>query len=476
MKKLLAIVFCGMLVSQMHAQIKTTINSSAKTAMTKGGADYYRVVVKGFTCNRETVDDMLERDGKRDEIYLTSFSYMVNAVGNAIPTTAIRTKSKLFGDINGRGPENKWAMAGSAAGGLGGIQTGDQLPDIEPWKNNAPASGDLLPFVLWEGELKSGSDYAVIHPGIMEWDGPADFLTNFWHNSFVAMALKPAIGIGSLPFKAFGIGNSIPYDNAPGVYPVPTVMQQFGSIFYSADLQSLSREELLKLTVITGMPSDRPVGVGANQVFNPLQIRLNQTVAEQISQRDFGYGKGIIPIVYRDVEDLKGEYTVYLAFEKITDATQRDKMNVMHVDAFDPIAEYSFRNVNAPDKETDILNGGMESNTHVVLNDLLGLKSQRWSIKKANQFYYQITNKYNNLVLDILNQNDINGSNIVTSSPNGNEAQLWSFIRYCDGSWLVRNVRTKRVMEVYNAANHVAAPLGQWDFTSSKNQRWFIEK
>lgn len=104
MKKYFALVFCGLLLPQLHAQIKTTINSSAKTAMTKSGSDYYRVVVKGFTCNRETADDMLERDGKRDEIYLTSFSYMVNVIGNALPSTAIRTKSKLFGDINGRGP------------------------------------------------------------------------------------------------------------------------------------------------------------------------------------------------------------------------------------------------------------------------------------------------------------------------------------------------------------------------------------
>ena len=74
MKKYFALVFCGLLLSQLHAQIKTTINSSAKTVMTKGGADYYRVVAKGFICNRETNDDMLERDGKRDEIYLASTS------------------------------------------------------------------------------------------------------------------------------------------------------------------------------------------------------------------------------------------------------------------------------------------------------------------------------------------------------------------------------------------------------------------
>ncbi|VXC39802.1 conserved hypothetical protein [Flavobacterium sp. 9AF] len=450
--------------------------ATMKYALKNGSNDYYRVSVKGFICNRETSDDILERDGKHDEIYLTSLSYLVNSQGNSIPSTAIKTKSKFLGDINGRGPENKWAMAGSAPGLLGGIQSGDQIPDNEPWKNNALHSGDLLPFVLWEGELKQGSDYAVIHPGIMEWDGPADFLTNFWHNSFAAMVLKPGVGIASLPFRALGIGNTDDYNNSPGVFPAPTVMQQFGNIFYRADLQSLSTSDFQKFHVGTDRPIDRPIGVEKSDIFNPLQIRLDYNTATTLSQRDFGYGRGIIPIVYRDREDLKGEYTVFISFEKITDASQRDRMNITHADNFDPISEYSFRSVHASDKETDILNGGMESNTHVVLNNLLGLKSQRWTIKKANQYYFHIKNQYNNLILDLLNQNDINGSNIVTSVPNGNDSQLWSFIRYCDGSWLVRNYKTKRVMEVYNAASNVTAPLGQWDANFARNQRWFIEK
>lgn len=442
---------------------------------------YFRVVAKGFTCNRETADDVLERDGKRDEIYLSSFSFMVNNANNTIPNTSVRTRTRVFCDINGRGPENKWAMAGSASGGLGGIQTGDNLPDLEPWKNNAPSSGELLPYVLWEGNLYPGSDYVVIHPGIMEYDGPADFLTNFWHNSFIGLAARTASNVLTLPFQLFtsipGYSSGSGYnDSSPGVWPAPGVMQQFGNVFYRANLATLSPEDQQKLYVNAASPNDRPIGIDANMVYNPLQIRLDNNIANTLVDRDFGYGKGIIPLRFKDDDRFKGEYTLYLAFERVNDPTQYNAINKVSQDVFDPLANYSFRNVHAADKEIDVLNGGRTSNTHVVLNDLKGLSSQRWKIKKINQYYFNITNNYNNLNLDLLNKNDINGSNIVTSVPDNNETQQWAFIRYCDGTWVLRNVRTKRVMEVYNAATQVAAPLGQWDASFARNQRWFIEK
>jgi hypothetical protein len=478
---LFLIAICTLGILPLAAQI--TVDKSAMLNHLTNN-NYFRVVVKGFTCNRESADDILERDGKRDEIYLTSFSFLVNNQNNTIPNTAIRTRTRVFCDINGRGPENKWAMAGSAAGGLGGIQTGDNIPDIEPWKNNAPASGELLPYVLWEGNLSPGSDYVVIHPGIMEYDGPADFLTNFWHNSFVGVAARAATNVLSLPFQLFtsvpGYGNpgsGFGYnDSSPGVWPAPTVMQQFGNVFYRANLETLSPQDQTKLFVNAGSPADRPIGLDAKMIYNPLQIRMDNRIANMLIDRDFGYGRGIVPIKYKDDDQFKGEYTLYLAFEKVTDPSQHNRMNIVWQDVFDPLANYSFRNVNAADKETDILNGGRTNNTHVVLNDLKGLSSQRWKIRKVDQYYFNINNNYNNLNLDLLNKNDINGSNIVTSAPDNSETQKWSFIRYCDGSWLVRNLRTKRVMEVYNAATHFAAPLGQWDSNAARNQRWFIEK
>lgn len=135
--------------------------------------------------------------------------------------------------------------------------------------------------------------------------------------------------------------------------------------------------------VASGKPGDRPVGVNAESIYNPLQIRLNYTAASQLVQKDFGYGNGIIPVRYKDDDQYKGEYILYLAIEKITDPAQKSRINVTHLNNFDPLASYSLRNVYAADKEADILNGGTASNTLVVLNELKGLRSQRWKIKKV---------------------------------------------------------------------------------------------
>ncbi len=88
-----------------QAQISTIMSADAKVMQPKD--NYYRVVVKGFTCNRETSDDILERDGKRDEVYLGSISYMLNNQGQTIPRTLVKRRSRTMGDVNGRAPEER---------------------------------------------------------------------------------------------------------------------------------------------------------------------------------------------------------------------------------------------------------------------------------------------------------------------------------------------------------------------------------
>lgn len=465
------------------AQINTVSKANAKGLAQKGNDNYYRVVAKGFVCNRETNDDMLERDGKRDEIYLASTSVLIDANGYSMPQTSVKNRTRTMGDVNGRAKEERRCMAGSAAGSLGGIQTGDNVPDVEPWKNNAMASGDLLPFVLWEGDL-SGGKSVMITPTIMEYDGPDDFLTNLWHNSFVGQLTKIPVAFASLPFalltQGINTSNTIGQydDSSPGVFPVPTATQQFPNQFYRLNIDGLTpvqRAEFLKnYEVVTHKPADRPIG-SLQGAFQPLIMKFDAATIAQISQKDFGYGRGIVPIRFKDVSDLKGDYTVFYSFEKVTDESLKNRVNIVNNDVFDPVVGYQLRNVYADDKVADVLNGGMENNTHIVLNSDKDINSQKFRIKKANDYYFTFTNIYNNFNLDLLNKNDGNGVNIVTSAPDGSETQQWAFIRYCDGSWVIRNVRTKRVIEVYNSNNSILAPLGQWDFINAKNQRWFIE-
>jgi hypothetical protein len=479
MKKL---TFLSLFVSlAIQAQLPNKIN---KQEVLQSQTDYYRVVAKGFICNRETSDDVMERDGKRDEIYLSATSTITNRQGFSIPETTVKNRTRTMGDVNGRAKEERRSMAGSAFGNLGGIQTGDNIPDVEPWKNQASPSGDLLPFILWEGILEDHQS-VIITPTIMEYDGPDDFLTNLWENSFIGQLGHLVTSVAATPFNLFTSNVNAPNniglynDSAPGIYPIPTVMQQFPDQFYRVKVDLLTKEQKIEFqrqhAIVTNSPADRPIGSTEN-FYNPLVMKLDAASMERLSHTDFGYGKGIVPIRFIDTSGLNGDYTVFYAMEKVTETAQKGRINVSHPDVFDPIVSYSLRNVWAHDKVADVLAGGTTDNTHIVLNNDLNIDSQKFNIKKANDFYFYLNNVYNRLNLDILNKNDSNGSNIVSSSADNSEIQQWAFIRYCDGSWIIRNVKTKKVIEVYNAATNILAPLGQMEFNNGRNQRWFIEK
>ncbi len=480
--KRISIAISGLLLSAFsQAQVATMMSADAKVMQAKD--NYFRVVVKGFTCNRETSDDMLERDGKRDEVYISSISYMLSAQGQTIPRTLLKRRSRTMGDVNNRAKEERRCMAGSAFGNLGGIQTGDQVPTVEPWRNNLPAKGDLLPYILWEGQLPAGGDQVVIYPTLFEYDGPDDVLTQIWDRSGIVAIAKAATFIPVGLFSSItGIGRGGSYnDDEPGIHPAPTVAQNYPNQFFQLNLQgqNLSLPEYSSFNADPGRPGDRPVGLtyqGGKPFYNPLQLRLDNNGINQLSQADFGYGRGIVPIRFKDQDEWKGDYTLYVSFEKVTDAGQVNQVNVTTTDAFDPLAGYTFRNVYAADKVADIMNGGRVDGTYIVLYQPKGLNSQQWRIRKANDQYFYITSVYSNMNVGVLNNSNGNGANIVTYTPNTSEAQQWGFIRYCDGSYLMRNRMSGKVMEVYNAAVTDFSPLGQMDNTAAANQRWLVEK
>ncbi|NJM78760.1 MAG: RICIN domain-containing protein [Flavobacterium sp.] len=412
---------------------------------------------------------------------------MVNNMGKSIPSTAVRNRTRIMGDVNGRAIEEKRVQAGLSSKLNGGIFTSDNVPVPEPWKNNAQATGDLLPFILWEGSLVAGSDYVIINPSIMEYDGPDDFWTNFWHNSFVGAILQAPINIAAIPIGAFVYSPAAPnqtvdnvfyYDEStPGVFPAPSILQQFPNNFFRMNVASMNATQLENFKtnnkIITNRPADRPIGVERDDLYNPLQIKLDNTSANQISTIDFGYGKGIIPIKYKDRDDLKGDYTVFISIEKVIDETQKNKINVVSNDNIDALQSFALRNAFAKDKVIDVLNGNRNNGALAVINFDKKLDSEKWKFRKQGDYYY-ISNNYNNLVLDVMA--DGNGANVVMNTNTNADSQKWQLIRYCDGSFIIRNYKTNKVIELYNAVDAVAAPLGQWDSNIQANQRWFIEK
>lgn len=469
MKKYLLIFSMGIFCAT-QAQLPTTVQ------FLRNSSGYFRVTAKGFVCNRESADDMLERDGKRDEIYLTSSSVMFDASGVSIPSTAMNLRSRTMGDINAREAQERRAMAGSAVGNLGGIQTGDQVPDVQPWKNNAPAKGDLLPFVVWEGELSHGKSVLIV-PSIMEWDGPADFLTAFWYEGLVGKLLHVPVALSNIPFSAltgstidgnYGMGS---YDDAtPGVFPPPTVIQQFPN-FYKVNFDALNLVEKQNFrkanSVDAGRPNDRPIGM-SDGMYNPLNIRMDANAFEKVADTDFGYGKGIIPIRYKDGNSLNGDYIVYYLFEKIVSDADKNKINVTTADAFNPTTAYKFRNAHA-NKVMDLLNAG----SILVLNDDKNISTQKFYPKREGN-YFRFQNTYNNQFLEVLL---VNNKSVMGTSQTG--ANNWAMIRYCDGSWIVKNSANAGDYAVFSTENMgtgILTPVTFEKFAGAKNQRWFIEE
>jgi hypothetical protein len=133
------------------------------------------VTVTGFAVVHETFDDVLERHGARDEVYLDAIVLDPNGP-RFYPAT------RIFGDVN-RNADH--VRAGSVTGvpllgANGGLTTGDVVegegeplrpPNERPLQTDTrPGEFDRLPVILWEGTLRERGPAVVIVPALFESD------------------------------------------------------------------------------------------------------------------------------------------------------------------------------------------------------------------------------------------------------------------------------------------------------------------
>ena len=133
----------------------------------------FRVTLNGFVVNHETHDDILERDGKRDEVYILADIWVIDRAGNVVlPRRSVR--SPVMGDYSYL--SNPARVQAGGAGDLGGLRTGDGFPARDAWrraKGSEPLP-DRLPLRLVapaEVELVAGENAVVIMVTAWEWDG-----------------------------------------------------------------------------------------------------------------------------------------------------------------------------------------------------------------------------------------------------------------------------------------------------------------
>ena len=255
----------------------------------------FRVTINGFIADRQTADDILERDGRGDEVFFLAQARLTEG-GRSLRDSGL-LRSRVMGDANGRSDR---VNAGSSPPNLiapttGGLRTGDTFPSSTPWRLATTPTADRAPMLLFDGDLASGQTLTIV-PTFWEWDGPDDLLT------VVGRAFNPVLDFG-----------------ARATMPAPMPTGLLGQILGVAE-GGIGSEVRVRRGIF-GDPHDRPIGMqftADGYTFLPQRLLMSYELADAASRADFGFGAGVIPVRYSDNRDLQGDYRIFVQIQRLT--------------------------------------------------------------------------------------------------------------------------------------------------------------
>ncbi len=242
-----------------------------------------RISFIGFDCYRETWDDILNTDGKGDEVYFNFGFTQADKTGNTKMTYEKRTG--VYGDATG--PFANRTSVGSCVdlfgNNRGGIKAGDTYRCNDMVGEYNLADGDILSVV----------------PTAWEYDPVADDISSFTSTiggTYTALNKKlPAFllvsvltgGLNAIVFEATKFG--VPKVRAGG-----------------------NQGEL-------GKAGTRPIGMEKYGDFSPKLVALKTSDLANIANSNFGFGQGVIAVNYDELalgntRD-HGNYTILLKIE-----------------------------------------------------------------------------------------------------------------------------------------------------------------
>jgi hypothetical protein len=280
----------------------TTLATQATATTATVAPGKYRVTITGFKVRQESYDNLLQLDGKRDEVFVTADVRLVDPAGNAVaPVADLRTPT--YGDRNGF-PSR--VQAGTASS-LGGLRTGDAY-DVA----GALPQRDRLPLVVYEGPLAKDGNTAVIVPAVWEADNEPGGLTTWIANQ--AQPVWQLIAKDLLAQTTAMIGTAGLY-TADGK-PITTTTESktfIGALGQAASAIVRSLSQSLQQFA----QGDRPIGLDASNAFAPKAVPLDFDLAELAVAQGSNGVPGVIEVPYDDVDALKGRYTLYLRVQRI---------------------------------------------------------------------------------------------------------------------------------------------------------------
>ena len=245
----------------------------------------FRVTLQGFTVRQQTNDDLLERDGVGDEVYLANpTTFLFNRTG-------VESELVIGGSGIVYGQPRRLVLDEATAGtasATGGFRTGDEFPSPNPWSDHAIPTGLGIPHLLFDGEISQGINALAVIPSIWEFDH-AGFRTFVGYRQSMG---DPNLGLAVSRF----------------ITPSPGNIRDAIKTFSQLRLAN-------RVSVAGGEVIDRPIGMafdGEKFQFNPQVIILTYEMADIIASTDFGKGNGVLEMTYRDDPELGGNYSLYI--------------------------------------------------------------------------------------------------------------------------------------------------------------------
>lgn len=89
--------------------------------------------------------------------------------------------------------------------------------------------------------------------------------------------------------------------------------------------------------------------------------------------------------------------------------------------------------------------------------------------------YYKIINKNSGKVLDVNEESKLNGENIIQSTYNNADSQLWRIIEAKDGVFYLINGKSQKMLDVNKASKYNGKKIIQWQCNGDNNQLWRIK-
>jgi hypothetical protein len=252
----------------------------------------------GIICHQQTADNILGMDGVGDEIFLW-FYHGVNKSANTIapvrnigsPTFAEKTSLMSSNDFYAR------EKAGTASVN-GGFKTGDTY-----------IINDLRYII--QNEAITTSTVVFISPSIWEYDKEVEYP---FPSAAFASTTKNALGT---IFFQEQVRNTLTNFNYNGI--------DNNNYMLAGNNLGLGNQYLNIFKPFAGKQCSLPIGMNTNHEFSSIVIALNSRIVSILATKDYGYGQGIIPVLFSDVSlgnnANHGVYSVLLKVEFTADAT-----------------------------------------------------------------------------------------------------------------------------------------------------------